>query len=38
MDHRLTYIGSSEEADMAEPVGYMEKSRLYYEAQGFDKA
>lgn len=23
---------------MAEPVGYMEKSRLYYEAQGFDKA
>ena len=23
---------------MAEPVGYMERSRLYYEAQGFEKA
>ncbi len=23
---------------MAEPVAYMEKSRLYYEAQGFDNA
>ncbi len=23
---------------MAEPVGYMEKSRLYYEAQGFENA
>ena len=23
---------------MAEPVGYMEKSRLFYEAQGFERA
>ena len=23
---------------MAEPVSYMEKSRLYYEAQGFENA